>query len=71
MTDKRVAVYFEDENREPEFYNFSDEVYESMFDFVKQLDIYDRHNDYIVDHRFILKMFTEEGDKERGRDQPS
>lgn len=64
MTDKRVSVYFEDENREPEFYNLSEEVYESMFELVKQLDIYDRHNDYIVDHRFILKMFTEEGDKE-------
>ena len=64
MTDKIVSVYFKDENKETEYYNFVDEFYDSMFDLVKQLDIYDRHNDYIVDHRFIIKMFDEDGDKE-------
>lgn len=63
MTDKRVSVYFQD-NKEPEYYNFSEEVYESMFELVKQLDIYDRHNDYIVNQRFILKMLDEKSDKE-------
>lgn len=64
MTDKRLSVYFKDENKEPEYYNFVDEIYDSMFELVKKLDIYDRHNDYIVDHSFIIKMFDEDCDKE-------
>lgn len=64
MTDKRVAVYFKDKNKEPEYYCFSDKAYESMVNLVKQLDIYDRPNDYIVNRKFILKMFNGSQDKE-------
>lgn len=62
FNNNRLAVYFESNGKEPEFYNIDEKVYNSMFELLKQLNIYDRHNDYIVDRRFILKMFDTEKD---------
>lgn len=61
MTDKRIAVCYN--KKEKEFYEFSDQIYKSIFSNIKELDFYNRYNDYIVDRRFILKMFDEKSDK--------
>lgn len=52
---KRLAVYYND-NKQPVFYNIDEETYSMM---LKEVDSLNRHNDYIVDRRFILKLFDE------------
>ena len=61
---KRLVVYNSDSNKEPSYYGISDEVYNELDEKLKEEPYYDRAEDYVVDRRFILKMFDEDSDKE-------
>lgn len=64
FTQKRLAIYYVDNNKKPDFYNIDDEIYQSMFSLFDKINIQNRHNDYIVDNRFVLKMLDEKLDNE-------